>query len=109
MLINWLFFALVVGYILRSVFLNLSGHWIGWISSHFIRIELELILWVVLDTFTLVPILMMHHLNFKKRRTEKIARQSFAPSRLTDSIRETEIRNSTVSEELNDSVNNTLD
>jgi len=83
-MIGRLFCVLLISYIIRSLILDFEGNYHNWIKTIWWRNELQLIIWVILDIMTLVPILVMHYLNFKQRMVEpRRQRQSFGPSRLS--------------------------
>jgi len=117
-MIGRLFCVLLLSYIIRSLFLDFEGQYRNWIKSIWWRNEIQLIIWVILDIMTLVPILAMHYLNFTKIKEEPRARQSFGPSRLsvasdrrsTFTLPETKIRRESIDsvgepdQQLNESV-----
>lgn len=65
--ITTLFFITLVAYILRTLFLYGQGQYYRFIKSQFLRLELEMTVWSILDFMTIVPNLILHWRNFRKK------------------------------------------
>lgn len=60
---------MVTSYILRTLFLYGEGNYRNIIKSSDLRLELQFVLWPIFDFLAIVPVLLMHHKNFKLQKT----------------------------------------